>query len=86
MDSIQKKRRGQSQGLNDSTGEDTMIYFYVQTVYYTHNFKRKTSQRCQLLKVHVPHIQMVTLKQRGELAAVCAVGMHTVEEPAVDCS
>ena len=86
MDSIQKKRRGQNQGLNDSTGEDSVIYFYVQTVYYTHNFKRKTSQKCQLPMVPVPHIQMVTLKQRGELAAVCAVGTHTVEETAVDCS
>lgn len=84
MDSIQKKRPGQSQGLNDSTGEDTMIYFYVQTVYYTHNFKKKTSQRCQLPMVPVPHIQMVTLKQRGELAAVCAAGTHRVEEPAID--
>lgn len=86
MDSIQNKRQGQSQGLNDSTGEDSIIHFYVQTVYYTHNFKRKTSQRCQLPMVPVPHIQTVTLKQRGELVAVCAVGTHTVEEPAVDCS
>ena len=86
MDSIQNKRRGQSQGLNDSTGEDSVIYFYVQTVYYTHNFKKKTSQKCQLPMVPVPRIQMVTLKQRGKLMAVCVVGTHTVEETAVDCS
>ena len=66
--------KGQSRGLNDSIGKDTMIHFYVQTVYDIHNFKRKASQRCQLPMVPVPHIQMITWKQRGWLATVCAVG------------